>query len=60
MSHDVYLRYQPSVEQPQPDEAQTIEAIVASIRRTNLSSFAKHQRGIRQQHAKGRDTSEAS
>jgi hypothetical protein len=53
MSHDVYLRYEPSVEQPQPDEAQAIKAIVASIRRTNESSFAKHHRGIRQQHAKG-------
>jgi len=31
MSHDVYLRYEPSVEQPQPDEVQTIKAIVASI-----------------------------
>jgi hypothetical protein len=53
MPRDGYLRYEPSVEQPRPDEADTIREIVASIQRTNESSFAKHQRGIRQQHAKG-------
>ena len=53
MPHDRYLRYEPSVEQPRPDEAQTIEAIVASIQRTNKSSFDRHHHGIRQQHAKG-------
>jgi hypothetical protein len=53
MPDDRYLRYEPSVEQPRPDEAQTIAAIVGSIQRTNKSSFDRHHRGIRQQHAKG-------
>jgi hypothetical protein len=47
MSHNGYLRYAPSVEQIQPDEAETIKAVVASIERTSLASP-----GIRQQHAK--------
>jgi hypothetical protein len=53
MPRDGYLRYEPSIEQPRPDEAKTIETIVASIERTNVSSLAKHHRAIRQQHAKG-------
>jgi len=53
MPRDGYLRYEPSVEQPRPDEAEIIKAIVASIERTNVSSLAKHHRAIRQQHAKG-------
>ena len=53
MPDNGYLRYEPSVEQPRSDEAQTIKAIVASIQRTNKSSFDKYHRGIRQQHAKG-------
>ncbi len=48
-----YLRYQPSIEQPRPDEAETIRTIVDSIRRTSETSFAKFHHGIRQQHAKG-------
>lgn len=53
MPRNGYLRYEPSIEQPRPDEAKTIETIVASIGRTNVSSLAKHHRAIRQQHAKG-------
>ncbi len=48
-----YLRYQPSIERPRPDEAETIRTIVDSIRRTSETSFAKFHHGIRQQHAKG-------
>ncbi len=53
MPGDGSLRYQPSIEQPRPDEAETISTIVASIRRTSETSFAKFHHGIRQQHAKG-------
>src|SRR5690242_12833873 len=53
MPRDGYLLYEPSIEQPRPDEAETIRTILASIERTNESSFKKHHRGIRQQHAKG-------
>jgi hypothetical protein len=52
MPSDGYLLYERSVEQIQPGERETIQAIVDSIRKTNKSSFAKWQRGIRQQHAK--------
>jgi hypothetical protein len=52
MPSDGYLLYEPSVEQIQPGEQETIQAVVDSIRRTNKSSFAKWHRGIRQQHAK--------
>ena len=47
MSNDGYLRYAPSVEQMQPNEAETVEKVVASIERTS-----KINQGIRQQHAK--------
>ncbi len=47
-----YLLYDDSVEQISPEEDQTIKAILDSIGRTNLASFDKHHRGIRQQHAK--------
>jgi len=53
MPRDGYLRYEPSIEQPRPDEAETIKAIVASIERTNAASFAARHHAIRQQHAKG-------
>src|SRR6266700_1471617 len=53
MPRDGYLRYESSIEQPRPDEAETIKTIVASIERTNVSSLAKFHRAIRQQHAKG-------
>jgi hypothetical protein len=52
MLRNGYLLYEPSVEQIQPGERETIQAIVDSIGRTNESSFAKWDRGIRQQHAK--------
>ena len=52
MLRDGYLLYEPSVEQIQPGERETIQAIVDSIGRTSKSSFAKWGRGIRQQHAK--------
>jgi hypothetical protein len=52
MPSDGYLLYEPSVEQIQPGERETIQAVVDSIRKTNESSFAKWRRGIRQQHAK--------
>jgi hypothetical protein len=52
MLRNGYLLYEPSVEQIQPGERETIQTIVDSIRKTNESSFAKWQRGIRQQHAK--------
>jgi hypothetical protein len=48
-----YVLYEPSVEQIQPGERQTFQAIVDSIGRTNVSSFLKHHHAIRQQHAKG-------
>jgi hypothetical protein len=53
MPRDGYLLYEPSIEQPQPDEPETIKTIVASIERTNASSFAARHHAIRQQHAKG-------
>jgi hypothetical protein len=43
-----YLRFDPPIQSPRPDEAETIKMIVASIERTSMSA-----RGIRQQHAKG-------
>ena len=48
-----YLRYEPSIEAVPPEEQETIKAVVASIQRTNASSFAKLHHAIRQQHAKG-------
>src|SRR5216683_741696 len=53
MPRDGYLRFEPSIEQPRPDEPETIKTIVASIERTNASSFAARSHAIRQQHAKG-------
>src|SRR6266851_875459 len=53
MPRDGYLRFEPSIEQPRPDEPETIKTIVASIKRTNASSFAARSHAIRQQHAKG-------
>jgi hypothetical protein len=47
-----YLLYDDSVEQIPPEEKHTIQTILDSIGRTNLSSFKKHHHGIRQQHAK--------
>jgi Catalase len=52
MQRDGYLLYEPSVEQIQPGERETIQAILDSIGRTNETSFTKWHRGIRQQHAK--------
>ena len=52
MPRDGYLLYEPSIEQPRPDEPETIKTIVASIERTNATSFAAHHHAIRQQHAK--------
>jgi hypothetical protein len=48
-----YLLYEASVEQIPPEEDRTVKAILNSIGRTNVTSFHKHHRGIRQQHAKG-------
>jgi hypothetical protein len=57
MEHHVprpsYLRFDTSLENAKPDEAETIRTIVASIERTSVESFKKHAHGIRQQHAKG-------
>jgi hypothetical protein len=53
MPRDGYLLYEPSIEQPRSDELEAIKAIVASIERTNESSFAARHHAIRQQHAKG-------
>ncbi|MDE5445124.1 catalase [Bradyrhizobium sp. CSA207] len=53
MSAGQYLRYDPSVEQIRPEEAEAVEAIVASIARTSASTFHKDGHGTRQQHAKG-------
>ncbi len=53
MPSDEYLRFDPSIEQLRPDEAEITRAVVASIERTNASSFAARQHAIRQQHAKG-------
>ena len=52
MPRDGYLLYEPSIEQPRADEAETIKTIVASIERTSRSSYAALGHGIRQQHAK--------
>jgi hypothetical protein len=49
MPRDGYLLFEPSIEQPRADEAETIKTIVASIERT--SQF-RSGRGFRQQHAK--------
>jgi catalase len=53
MLRNGYLLYQPSVEEIQPGESETIQAVVGSIERTNASSFAARRHAIRQQHAKG-------
>jgi Catalase len=53
MRRDGYLLYEPSVEETQPGEQETIRAIVHSIDKTNASSFATRGHAIRQQHAKG-------
>lgn len=53
MAAGQYLRYDPSVEQIRPDEAEAVEAIVASISRTSARSFEHDGHGTRQQHAKG-------
>ena len=49
MPRNGYLLFEPSIEQPRADEAETIKTIVASIERTSRSSSGH---GIRQQHAK--------
>ncbi|WGD54609.1 catalase family protein [Bradyrhizobium sp. CB1650] len=53
MSADQYLRYDPSVEQIRPDEAEAVAEIVASIKRTSDRTFQRDKHGTRQQHAKG-------
>jgi hypothetical protein len=53
MLRNGYLLYEPSVEQTQPGEQETIQAVVSSIERTNASTFAARRHAIRQQHAKG-------
>jgi hypothetical protein len=53
MSGDQYLRYDPSVEQLRPEEAEAVKAIVASIERTSAATYGKDGHGTRQQHAKG-------
>ena len=52
MPRDGYLLFEPSIEKPRADEAETIKTIVASIERTSRSSSAALGHGIRQQHAK--------
>ncbi|MGY8661721.1 catalase family protein [Bradyrhizobium sp. UFLA05-109] len=53
MAADQYVRYDPSVEQPSPEEADAVRDIVASIERTSDATFKRFHHGIRQQHAKG-------
>ncbi|MEK9278043.1 catalase family protein [Bradyrhizobium sp. ISRA442] len=53
MSAAQYLRYDPSVEQVRPDEAEAVAAIVASIKRTSDFTSSKDGHRTRQQHAKG-------
>ena len=53
MERGPYLRFDPSLERPRPDEAQAEATILASIENTSRASQAKHGHGIRQQHAKG-------
>lgn len=47
-----YVRYRDDVEQLQPNEAETIDAIVASMLRGNEMVYAKHKHGMRDAHAK--------
>jgi catalase len=47
-----YVRYAPSIEVTQPQEAELIKKIVRSIGKTCASSFARYHHGIRQAHAK--------
>lgn len=47
-----YVRYAPSIEVTQPQEAELIKKIVRSIDKTCASSFARYHHGIRQAHAK--------
>ena len=53
MPSEPYLRYEPSIEQPRPGEAEAIKAIVASIQKLNVSDFAARKHAIRRAHAKG-------
>ena len=47
-----YLPYTDDVEQLQQNEAETIEAIVASMARGNAMVYDKHRHGLRDAHAK--------
>src|SRR5690349_4479550 len=52
MIRNGFVLFDPNIEVTQPGEAETIDRIVRSIGRTNVTSVAKHGRAIRQQHAK--------
>jgi hypothetical protein len=47
-----YLPYSDSIEATQPDEAEIIEKIVASMGRVNQKIFDKHRHAVRDAHAK--------
>ena len=47
-----YVRYQPEVEQKQPDEERLIAEIVQHMAQTNVKAFDQHRHAIRDAHAK--------
>ena len=48
----VPVRFSPSVERPEPDEAKTIQGLIAAMRYVNEKTFADGGRAIRSVHAK--------
>ncbi|HTV33318.1 MAG TPA: catalase family protein [Methylocella sp.] len=52
MQSEKYILYDPSIEVTQPREAELIDKIVSSIKRTSQRSFIRYDHGIRQAHAK--------
>lgn len=47
-----YLPYSESLEQPQPEEAELVEKILASMLRVNRAVSDRHRHGVRDAHAK--------
>ena len=50
--HDNYVRYSDAIEVLQPDEAELIDKVVASLARVNRAVFDKHRHATRDTHAK--------
>jgi hypothetical protein len=47
-----FLRYRDDLEQPRPDEEQTIDKIIAVLRGNNEHAYRSYKRGVRDAHAK--------